>query len=183
MTSRTASFLVGFALFGTIGLTVASLPAQTPLIGQAEAIDGDTIRLGGVRVRLWGIDAPEAHQTCLDASGRQWACGEAATHALRKMLAEGAVQCAPKYTDRYERAVATCIVSYREDAYDPGRPAATRYVIRDLGGLIVALGLAVDVPRYSHGAYRDEQAAAQAEKMGIWSGTFQAPAEWRRLHR
>jgi endonuclease YncB( thermonuclease family) len=28
--------------------------------------DGDTIKLNGATWRLWGIDAPELHQTCRD---------------------------------------------------------------------------------------------------------------------
>lgn len=167
MTSRTASFLAGLALFGTFGLTVASLPAQTPLIGQATAVDGDTLRLGDTRIRLFGIDAPEAHQTCLDASGRSWACGEAATAALRKMLADGPVTCEPKDTDRYGRTVAVC--------FDPDG--------RSLGSRMVALGFAVDWPEYSHGAYQDPQQAAKAEHLGILVGTFTDPAEWRRRQR
>lgn len=176
MTSRTTSFLAGFALFGALGLTVASLPAQTPLIGQAEAVDGDTIRLGGVRVRLWGIDAPEAHQTCLDASGRPWACGEAATAALRKMLADGGgVECEAVDRDRYGREVARCWTLCPKTW-----PCITH---RDLSSRMVALGLAVEWPKYSHGAYQDQQQAAKAEHLGIWAGTFTEPAEWRRTHR
>lgn len=41
-------------------------PVRTPLsaagrqiVGSAWVIDGDTIVIGGVKLRLWGIDAPE----------------------------------------------------------------------------------------------------------------------------
>lgn len=183
--------LAGLALCAALGASFAALlpeaTGQTPMIGNAVAIDGDTIRLGNQRVRLFGIDAPEAHQTCLDASGRPWACGEAATVALRKMLAEGGVTCAAKDHDRYGRTVATCNVAYREEVCDPARstwnlPAASCYVVRDLGARMVALGLAVDRPKYSHGAYQDQQQAAKAEHLGIWAGTFTGPADWRREH-
>jgi endonuclease YncB( thermonuclease family) len=30
------------------------------LTGKADIVDGDTIRVGGIPVRLYGIDAPEA---------------------------------------------------------------------------------------------------------------------------
>jgi endonuclease YncB( thermonuclease family) len=34
------------------------------LIGQASVIDGDTLEIHGMRIRLWGIDAPESSQLC-----------------------------------------------------------------------------------------------------------------------
>lgn len=35
-------------------------------------IDGDTLSIGGQSVRLYGMDAPELHQTC---DGGRWAPG------------------------------------------------------------------------------------------------------------
>ena len=44
---------------------------------QAVVVDGDTIKLRGVRIRLAGIDAPEMNQACT-ADGVPYACGVAA---------------------------------------------------------------------------------------------------------
>jgi endonuclease YncB( thermonuclease family) len=42
---------------------------------------------------------------------------------------------------------------------------------------------AFDWPRYSKGEYADEQAHARAMKLGVWSGTFTYPWEWRAERR
>ena len=45
------------------------------LSGEVEITDGDSIKVAGTRVRLYGIDAPELDQTCLDRTGATYACG------------------------------------------------------------------------------------------------------------
>lgn len=177
--TRTVAFLAGLALFGTVA------SAQTPLVGLATAIDGDTIRLGDVRIRIHGIDAPEARQTCLDAAGQPWACGAAATAAMRRMLAAMQIECEKKDKDRYGRTVAVCWIAAPQclvGSIVTGCTEVQRERV-DIGSRMVALGLALDWPRYSHGAYQDQQRAARAEHLGMWAGTFTEPAEWRRTHR
>ena len=131
--------------------------------GMAFALDGDTLRVGNAPVRLFGIDAPESRQTCLDAQQRSWACGEAATATLRGMLArDPVVTCAIKDTDRYKRTVAVC-----------------RNGEGDLGARLVSLGLAVAYRHYSL-TYVDQEDAARAERAGMWAGTFERPWDWRK---
>ena len=50
-------------------------PATPMPSGIARVIDGDTISIGEVRIRLEGIDAPEAGQTCQGRGGVSWPCG------------------------------------------------------------------------------------------------------------
>ena len=38
-------------------------------------VDGDTIKLGDVKIRFSGIDAPEINQTCVASEGKV-ACGK-----------------------------------------------------------------------------------------------------------
>lgn len=47
---------------------------------------------------------------------------------------------------------------------------------------MVEHGQALDWPRYSHGAYAQQQAKAKAARIGLWVGTFQAPWEGRAQH-
>jgi endonuclease YncB( thermonuclease family) len=43
--------------------------------GAVRVVDGDTLDVGGTRVRLHGIDAPEIGQHCNRPDGLRWDCG------------------------------------------------------------------------------------------------------------
>lgn len=71
--------------------------------GAACVIDGDTFRLGGRRIRIIGIDAPETHPPRCAAEAR---LGEQATAKLQALLSERPFELvAPVYrsTDMYGR--------------------------------------------------------------------------------
>lgn len=156
-------------------LALAGAAYAGPIVGQASAIDGDTIELAGQRIRLWGIDSPERSQTC-EAGGwmlpslpwqpMTYECGRDATASLAALLRGRSVSCAVKERDRYGRTVAMC-------STEAG----------DLGAAMVRQGQAVDYARYSKGRYAAEQQAAKAEKLGIWSGRFEPPEQWRKARR
>ncbi len=128
-----------------------------PLEGIAEAIDGDSLRLGAEEIRLAGIDAPEFRQSC-GVKGRETPCGRLARQALVTLLRAGPVSCRGEGRDKYDRLLARCEAAGR-----------------NVAAAMVRQGLAV-----SDGAYLFEEAAAQKEKRGIWAGPFQPPAEWRK---
>ena len=83
------------------------LAKQKTLTGIPKITDGDTIRIGGTRIRLHGIDAPEAKQTCT-ADGKKWRCGWEATNALANVVGKHWVTCSKRDVDRYGRVVALC---------------------------------------------------------------------------
>ena len=67
--------------------SAASRDQGADVFGQARVIDGDTLDISGVRVRLEGIDAPERGQRCNRSwLGLTWRCGRAATRALRTLI-------------------------------------------------------------------------------------------------
>jgi hypothetical protein len=66
-------------------------------------IDVDTIDVSGQCVRLFGIDAPEASQTCGAIR-----CGRQATDAIRGLVGGRGVACEPRDTDRHGRTMAVC---------------------------------------------------------------------------
>src|SRR6516162_6703576 len=61
-------------------------PPPTAIVGKAWVIDGDTVVISDIHIRLEGIDAPEADQTCTDANGKSWPCGQTATRELRSLM-------------------------------------------------------------------------------------------------
>ena len=45
-------------------LAFLSVPAGADIAGYARVVDGDTLVIADIRVRLHGIDSPEQQQTC-----------------------------------------------------------------------------------------------------------------------
>lgn len=147
-----------------LSLALAVTAQAETLSGRARVVDGDTFVIAGERIRLDGIDAPETKQTCT-RNGRRWACGRAATRAMRQLVGRNRVRCEVSGRDRYGRAIAACFASGR-----------------DLQQQLVRQGMALAYRKYSTRYVRDED-AARAEGRGLWSGEFVAPWRWRRQQR
>ncbi|RUS63556.1 thermonuclease family protein [Pseudorhodobacter sp. E13] len=142
---------------------LAVTPAQAlTLSGQAVVTDGDSLRIGAERIRLFGIDAPELKQRC-DPSGRNWACGKWAKDALQQIVSQGVLRCEAVEKDRYGRTVARCMVGQR-----------------DVAALMVRAGAATAFTRYSTD-YVAQERAAKAEARGLWSGAMTAPGDYRQI--
>lgn len=129
---------------------------QTELTGVAEVIDGDSLRISSVEMRLRGIDAPEFTQIC-SVSGRETACGREARDALRKLVQRGLVTCVGDERDRYGRLLVVCRVRGAE-----------------INAAMVREGHAV-----AFGNYESEEAQAKAAFAGLWAGEFERPRAWR----
>ena len=149
-------------------LLIVSEASAQPITGRATVVDGDTIELAGHRIRFHGVDAPESRQTCKDARGADYRCGQLAALALDDYLAASRpTRCEPSGFDRYGRTIATC---YRASG-------------EDVAGWLVSSGHALDWPQYSRGAYASQQKGARTTHAGIWAGTFMPPWEWRAANR
>jgi endonuclease YncB( thermonuclease family) len=153
--------VVGF-LVATVG--VASAVAQSPIVGIASVIDGDTLEIHGQRIRLHGIDAPESGQSC-EKDGKQYQCGRQAALALADKIGRTTVRCEQRDIDRYKRTVAVC-----------------RLDSTDLNAWMVRQGWAIAYRQYSQDYVNDENAARGA-RVGIWAGRFVDPSKWRRGER
>jgi endonuclease YncB( thermonuclease family) len=133
--------------------------------GRARIVDGDSLEISGDSIRLFGIDAPERYQDCRNGAGRDYPCGRAAARALHAAIAGRPVTCAAVDRDRYDRDVALCTADGR-----------------DLSETMVRTGQAIDLVQYSRGRYAAAEREARAQKRGLWAGSFDPPAEWRRRH-
>jgi len=145
------------SLFGPIVLAVllaGSAVAQT-VSGPARIIDGDTVEVEGVTVRLYGIDAPEISQSCT-RNGRAWACGAWARDVLAE-LSRGGLRCKGREQDRYGRLVATCTGA-----------------AGDVAAGMVARGAAFAYREYSLD-YVDAEKRAAVARIGLWDGEAERP--------
>ncbi len=145
-------------------LAAASLTASDQVTGPVRVVDGDTLVMYDRKIRLSGIDAPEAQQKCLNANNQWYPCGQAATRALTKRISTNPVTCVMNPTpDRYGRALGTCWFSDNERVQS----------------WLVRSGWAVAYRRYSL-QYLQEEDYARTLRTGIWSGSFVMPWDWRR---
>lgn len=131
--------------------------------GAGAAIDGDTLDVGGRRVRLAGVDAPELGQSCADAAGQTRPCGRQVRAALAEFIGLDIVTCRPSGSDRFGRVLAACSVRGR-----------------DLSAWLVSSGLAVAYAGPGGDPFRMAEAAARAAGAGLWAGGFDRPETWRR---
>lgn len=139
-------------------------------------IDGDTIsvrpgkcllshlrlRCFSEPLRLFGVDAFERTQTCRDAKGEEWPCGDVATHRLQALVASPGFGCQvdPEFVDRHAREFAVCTAKGE-----------------DVGAILVSEGLAFAYGRRTRYVAIEEQ--AKAEHRGAWAGSFVRPQFYR----
>ena len=126
--------------------------------------DGDTLvadcPAGEIKVRVFGIDAPEMKQ-------EPW--GDRSREALRGLLPRfGSITLRVMDQDRYSRTVAQVLAGER-----------------DVGLEMVRQGRALVYSQYNDSpVYRQVQDEAKQARRGIWAkpGGQQDPAAWRRLN-
>lgn len=138
-----------------------SKAAGPTVTGIARVIDGDTLQIGEVRIRLEGIDAPEAGQTCKRKYVGAWACGTAATGALARLVEGRSIACEPRGLDKYGRMLGVCFAGSQ-----------------DVNAAMVRQGHAWAFVKYS-ATYVNEEALARKESLGIWQGESTPAWEYR----
>ena len=127
-------------------------------------VDGDTIDLSDVRIRLNGIDSPEIGQTCRN-NQLIWHCGIEATKTMRHLAKGKIVTCSGKKKDQYGRLIANCFVGKLS-----------------LNATMVEVGMALAYRHFSL-EYVEHEKFAREAKQGLWSGEFVSPWNWRKGER
>lgn len=129
----------------------------------SDVYDGDTVTArcpnGRLKVRLYGVDAPETGQ-------QPW--GQQSRELLRGLLPAGPVRLEVMDVDRYDRVVARLFNGNQ-----------------DIGLEMVRKGGAAVYAQYNeYRAYAVAQQQAQRDRVGVWSqpGAQQTPWEWRKLN-
>ena len=156
--------LVWFGLAISIGAAYALRPPPAPLIGLVtRVLDGDTFDMqtstGLVRVRLYGIDAPETRQPY----------GPEAAHALRQLLLGQTVLVRPTGRDR-NRVIGETFLS-------TGEPVSLRLVAEGLAWWYVAYA-----PH--DGRLGSLEQTARSQHLGLWASAAPVPPWiWRRQQR
>ena len=153
-----------FSLWGLVLIIIIAIFLVFFLDGRVIKVhDGDTItvfyQLQPVRIRLWGIDAPELEQDD----------GTESASALRKLILGKKVLIEPKDKDRYGRLVA---IIYVHDTLN-----VNRWLVRE--------GWAWVYRRYNkEEGWLELEEQARDQKIGLWADEPNVPPwEWRRQNR
>ena len=140
--------VAGLALIPDTARTREPAPGSE-VAGTAHIVDGDTIIVGGQRIRLEGIDAPESRQFC-GPRGRRWPAGKIATRALARLIGGRRVHCTETGRDRYGRMLGHC-----------------RAGTADLNAAMVRQGMAWAFRKYSQ-TFIGEERTAKWANVGLW---------------
>ena len=124
-------------------------------------VDGDTIKLGDVKIRFSGIDAPEINQTCVASEGKV-ACGKISKDILLTKVTNNKISCTDEGKDFYGRVLGECFVNGE---------SLSRYLVRE--------GFAFAYRKYSDKFISDEE-YAKSNRLGMWSMKFQFPWDYRK---
>lgn len=130
-------------------MPIAPLVAAAIIACSAPPVhDGDTLRCGAERVRLYGVDAPEVRRGATPAEPFAY---EARDELER--LTRGRVGCRFVERDRYGRFVGRC--------WSDATP--------DINAALIRSGFATEYRRYSKGAYAEAEAEARRAGRGAWA--------------
>lgn len=160
----------GYVVSRALPASVTNLSALNPFAakiveGRATGSGGDVIRINGTTIRLSGIEAPEADQKCVGANKKKWACGEAASSALQKIIKGKTVRCEVSGADAAGRALGVCQTVNTGNSQDVAATLVKEGAVFAEGGLFAS--------------YSSLEKEAQGRKAGLWKGEADRPADYR----
>ena len=135
-------------------------PATT---GISRVVSGDTLTLNNRVIKLFGVAAPDISQTCADASGRGYKCGQQAIAWLSSWLADNEIKCHVLGQDDRGVLTAVCMLG----PYD-------------IGAALINAGWAVADTRQTQ-VYVPYQNQALTNTRGLWQGEVYMPWDWEKI--
>ena len=152
-------------LAATVLLILVRSSAAETIAGHARVIDGDTIEIGGERIQILDIDAPEMPQLCEGGDGVVYRCGEKAMRDLARWIGTQVVTCETLRGTAQLSYLARCVAG---DS--------------DVAAWLAESGLAVPGRDCKCEVVREAADRAKAAKRGLWAGPFDLPWAWRENH-
>lgn len=143
-------------------------PSQTPFRqGSISGIvsrvrTGYLFELNGHFIKLFGMDAPDLAQTCLDKRQQKYDCGHQAKERLERLILGKNVTCQILMTTPKSDYVAVCTLG--------------EY---DIGATMISVGWAV-ANRALTDVYVPYEDMAHQKHLGLWEGQFVAPWTFRK---
>lgn len=153
-----------FLIFASGAVLSPAAASAESMTGTATVVDGDSLALDGRSIRLFGIDAPEADQTCR-RDGEVWSCGSESTSQLATLIEGQTITCRITGMDSYGRSIAVCMAGYLE-----------------INETMVEQGWATAFRKYSSD-YVAAETRAKAARAGLWSSEFDLPEHHRLTKR
>jgi len=129
-----------------------------------EVRSGYLFKMGTHFVKLYGIDAPDPSQSCLDKRGSTYKCGKKSKKMLERLILGRTIACQVAGGDYSGNYIATC---------------KTRGV--DVGASLLTAGWAV-ADRATTTVYTPYEDNAHIKRQGLWAGKFVAPWTARARH-
>jgi micrococcal nuclease len=155
-----------------IARPIRSEDTQYKICQTTKVSDGDTINVTcdndeKLKLRFCGIDAPESKQPL----------GAESKALLSKLVENKQVIVRPMEQDRYDRTVAEVSVKVGNDEY-----------AHNVNTEMVRAGMAYHYKQYSSNCPSREAIAtaedfAKDKKLGVWSGDYQKPWDYRRSNK
>lgn len=155
--------MVAVCVAVSVALCLSFGPARADVSGQARAVDGATLEIGGRTVALYGVQAPPPGEICREwvpQGQREFRCGALARAFLQSLVASDPVFCVFEGAARSGRTPATCFVAGR-----------------DVALALVEAGWAV-ASQATSARYVNAEQVARLARSGLWAGSSANPGQW-----
>lgn len=136
---------------------------QAPVKGIGAAKEGDLVTVKGQEFRLFGIDAPDKDQKCLNVRGREYDCFAMSTRILSMLINNMNIECTPRgESPATGPKLAVCRAENGDDL---------AYAMVERGMALAYRPLSFD--------YVSIEARAISFRRGLWAGRVEPPWLWR----